>query len=426
MKEMMISVGLLLLAILAFWYLKGRGRPVQRNIRMTVLCMQCLGIAVCVFDVAEQHFFDDSLERNPPGKGENIYDLTVSGGDFSEKMEVKVEEQELSHQEIKNLFAEAKKEIEESFLGENDSLDHVNQNVVVSDTYQNGLVEADWSFDNSDVIASDGTLRQEGIEQEELVTASVRLYYREYESQYTFSFMVEPPDPDTQEGFLYSVKKALKDQQEISSQDEMLTLPVAAGDYQLQWSVQKANRGMQLVFLGAAAGGAMVFANREEEKRKLRREEEEKRKDYPELISSLSLYIGAGFGVQQAFGQICDMYMEQRREEEIRPGYEQILMTYREMQDGTGQTEALRHLGQRNALPEYRKLSLLLIQNLRRGTRELCLILEREELIAFDMRKMQAQKSGEEASTKLLLPMMGMLVIVLVILMVPAMMTMKL
>lgn len=101
-------------------------------------------------------------------------------------------------------------------------------------------------------------------------------------------------------------------------------------------------------------------------------------------------------------------------------------MTYREMQDGTGQTEALRHLGQRNALPEYRKLSLLLIQNLRRGTRELCLILEREELIAFDMRKMQAQKSGEEASTKLLLPMMGMLVIVLVILMVPAMMTMKL
>ena len=41
-------------------------------------------------------------------------------------------------------------------------------------------------------------------------------------------------------------------------------------------------------------------------------------------------------------------------------------MTYREMEDGMGELEALRRFGERNPLREYRKLALLLEQNLRR------------------------------------------------------------
>lgn len=51
--------------------------------------------------------------------------------------------------------------------------------------------------------------------------------------------------------------------------------------------------------------------------------------------------------------------------------------------------------------------------------------LEQENLIAFEMRKNQVKREGEEASVKLLFPMMGMLGIVIVVLILPAMMTMK-
>ena len=51
--------------------------------------------------------------------------------------------------------------------------------------------------------------------------------------------------------------------------------------------------------------------------------------------------------------------------------------------------------------------------------------LEQENLMAFEMRKNQVKREGEEASVKLLFPMMGMLGIVIVILILPAMMTMK-
>lgn len=52
-------------------------------------------------------------------------------------------------------------------------------------------------------------------------------------------------------------------------------------------------------------------------------------------------------------------------------------------------------------------------------------MLDREELLAFELRQNLAKKAGEEASTRLLLPMIGLLGIVMAILLIPAMMTMN-
>jgi hypothetical protein len=66
------------------------------------------------------------------------------------------------------------------------------------------------------------------------------------------------------------------------------------------------------------------------------------------------------------------------------------------------------------------KLSALLSQNIRKGSNNLLQILRQEADHAFAERKNQAKKLGEEAGTKLLLPMMMMLCVVMVIIMIPA------
>ena len=48
-----------------------------------------------------------------------------------------------------------------------------------------------------------------------------------------------------------------------------------------------------------------------------------------------------------------------------------------------------------------------------------------ESVQAMEMRKQQAKKRGEEVSTKLLLPMTLMFVVVLAIVMIPAFLSMK-
>lgn len=62
----------------------------------------------------------------------------------------------------------------------------------------------------------------------------------------------------------------------------------------------------------------------------------------------------------------------------------------------------------------------MLSQNLRKGSRGITDLLAREAEEAFEDRKNMAKKLGEEAGTKLMIPMFIMLAVVFVIVTVPA------
>ena len=90
------------------------------------------------------------------------------------------------------------------------------------------------------------------------------------------------------------------------------------------------------------------------------------------------------------------------------------------MSGGVAEQEAYERFGKRCMLSSYMKFSMLLSQNLRKGSKGLSEVLKMESIQAFEMRKSEAKKRGEEASTKLLIPMFLMFAVVLVIVMIPA------
>ena len=71
----------------------------------------------------------------------------------------------------------------------------------------------------------------------------------------------------------------------------------------------------------------------------------------------------------------------------------------------------------------YLKLSSLLEQNRKTGLKNLRQMLDDDVADAFEERKNLAKKQGEKAGTKLLLPMFMLLAIVMVIVVVPAFMS---
>ena len=105
------------------------------------------------------------------------------------------------------------------------------------------------------------------------------------------------------------------------------------------------------------------------------------------------------------------------------PLYEEMKLTCREVDSGVSEMRAIERFGERVGLHRYRKFCSLITQNLQKGTRGLGQLLECEAADAFEERKNLAKKYGEEAGTKLLLPMLLMFGIVVVIIMVPAMMS---
>ena len=129
--------------------------------------------------------------------------------------------------------------------------------------------------------------------------------------------------------------------------------------------------------------------------------------------------------VKHAWETIVTNYVNQREALGVRLVYEEMALTINEMQGGISEGEAYERFGKRCELTPYLKLGALLSQNLRKGSRGISDLLRVEAIQSFENRKNLAKQKGEEAGTKLMLPMIGMLAVVMIMVMVPAFLTMQ-
>ena len=90
------------------------------------------------------------------------------------------------------------------------------------------------------------------------------------------------------------------------------------------------------------------------------------------------------------------------------------------IQGGAPEGECYENYGMNCNIAVYKKFGTILSQNLRKGSRGITDLLGREAEEAFDDRKNLARKLGEEAGTKLMIPMFLMLIVVFAIVIVPA------
>ena len=93
---------------------------------------------------------------------------------------------------------------------------------------------------------------------------------------------------------------------------------------------------------------------------------------------------------------------------------------YREILSGQSESVAYEHFGKRAGVREYVKLSTLLCQNLKKGSANLMARLEEEALMASESRIRDGKILGEEAGTKLLIPMVLLLAVDMIMIMLPA------
>ena len=95
------------------------------------------------------------------------------------------------------------------------------------------------------------------------------------------------------------------------------------------------------------------------------------------------------------------------------------------MESGITEAESYERFGKRCNMPEYMRFGVLLSQNIRKGTKGLNHILRLEAAQAVENRKATVRKYGEEAGTRLLLPMFIMFSVVLVMVIVPAFLSLQ-
>lgn len=174
---------------------------------------------------------------------------------------------------------------------------------------------------------------------------------------------------------------------------------------------------------GIRPSGYGTSASAAEEKEHKKEEQQQMQQDYPEIVTKLQLLLSTGMNLRKSVERIAGDYVSYMRREEVRKAYEILVEVCGEMERGLGEKEAYEQLGERWGLLSYRTLSSILVQCLQKGSVGVEQILAKEAEQAQRLRRQQAQILGEQASTRLLFPMILMLLVVFVILLVPAWLT---
>ena len=91
--------------------------------------------------------------------------------------------------------------------------------------------------------------------------------------------------------------------------------------------------------------------------------------DYPEVISKLTLLLGAGMTVRKAWRKIVNDYDSRIKQQGKRAVYEEMRYTCRQMDGGVPEAECYEKFGRRCGTQEYMRFGALLSQNLRKGTK---------------------------------------------------------
>ena len=314
------------------------------------------------------------------------------------------------------------KEIEGTFAGNNESFDKIQKAVKISETYQNGMVTAEWKFGITDLIDEYGVILEDVMEHEiEEVKAEVNLTCEDSRMIYEFYFTVYKSKKSEAVLFYEKLNQLLKESGEEEG-TQILWLPKELEGHSLVWKGKKSTLWLEVFMIGMVI--VMLLPALEWEKKKTERiiREENLLRAYPEMINKLSLLLGAGMSLRRAWKEITEKYQKELEQGKRRKCvlYEEMLITLREIESGKGEKRAYEDFAVRCGLQKYRKFSNYLMQNLNKGSNGLCELLECEAREVFAERKMMVRQEGEKAGTKLLLPMILMLGIVIFIIMVPA------
>ena len=225
---------------------------------------------------------------------------------------------------------------------------------------------------------------------------------------------------------MYEIKKEVKMLESGTRSDESFELPAEVNGQALSWSMRREHRWYYVLILGVVLSIYLVYHEHETIKQAKQRRIEELLREYPGMMSKLTMLLGTGTTVRSAWEKIVQNYERQKESMGTQAVYEEMHLTLREMQGGVPEAECYERFGKRCGVTSYVKFGTLLSQNLRKGSKGVSDILRMEAIQSFENRKSTAKRLGEEAGTKLLMPMLGMLAVVFIMVMVPAFLSMQL
>lgn len=136
--------------------------------------------------------------------------------------------------------------------------------------------------------------------------------------------------------------------------------------------------------------------------------------EFPEFINKLVLLINAGMTIPRAWEKIADEHPGDT------PLGRELKLSIADIQAGKSPDLAYEEFGRRCQIKEIVKFVSVIIVNMKKAGNELVLTLQAQSNECWEMRKTAARRLGEQASSKMMLPMALTLLGIMMVVALPA------
>lgn len=355
------------------------------------------------------------IERNEwDGEGKKV-ELTASYGEMSADIGIKVESRTLSEEEIEKYTEAFEDDLPYLILGENEDLNHVSSDLELKEKYDGYPFQCEWRSSDTELIRAYNGKISTGNEGEAVLTVIFSL--GEFERSKEINIRVCKPIMSDEEFFGEEIRKAVMQSELEGRNNKEFILPENVSGHKLRWEYRQEDNSLLLGVLFLIVGVVVYGASEKDLERSVKKKKKNMLGSYPRVLREMSLYVGAGMTVKAAFKRIA----EEGKQNGNELIFEEMRLACNEMNSGISEGECYERFGNRTGLGEYIKFAGLLSQTLRRGNPGFKERLRDEARLSMKEKALKAKRSGEEAQTKMLAPMMMMLAVVMVMIMIPAM-----
>jgi len=401
---------------------------VLRKYKIQIICISMgfilFFIAKNFANTSDSFINNNFVKREGYSAYNKSYEVYVDGLlDREVLVKLPVSHRSYSDEEIDEVFEKCMKVLESAIPGKNPSLQEVSDDLNLINSIKEYGISVEWISETPELIDAMGTVNNENLKEAKDAVLKVFLTDRKREAQYLINVRVIPKNYTKEE---LSIKKFMSKLEAIDKENiskEGYTLPDSFEGKKLSYR-QEESKDIHIIWIMGIVIAILLYVK---DMMALKDKREYKARemllDYPEIVSKLMVFIGAGLSVRSAWERIVIDY------ENLAGGkrfaYEEMSSSLTKLKTGVHESRVYKDFGRNCAIKQYMKLASLLDQNRKSGVNNLRQILSVEMASAWEERINIARRQGEEASTKLLLPLLMLLIVVLIIIMLPAMMAFK-
>ena len=179
-----------------------------------------------------------------------------------------------------------------------------------------------------------------------------------------------------------------------------------------------ASNGLMFSGIAVAAFLAVPFLVDSSLKEQIEKRRRSIQMEFPEFVNKLTLLVNAGMTISKAWEKIIN---ENKKEHIL---YDEMRYALMEIKAGKTEAAAYEEFARRCRVKEVTKFVSVIVMNLKRGGAEVVPVLKAQGDECWEMRKNAARQLGEEASTKILIPLMIMFLGIVLIVYTPAVLSM--